>query len=65
MKKQDAPPLKVVLQKYLSPYSTIEEKIKIVEFLTTYARIEHGAEHLHSENILKHLAISSLTETMN
>lgn len=65
MKKQDAPLLKVILQKYLSNQSTIEEKIKVIEFLTSYARIENGAEHLNHENMLKNLAISSLMNLMN
>lgn len=65
MRKQDCPPLKVIVQRFLNNQSTIEEKIKIVEFLTAYTRVDQGAEHLNQENILKNLSISSLMTLMN
>jgi hypothetical protein len=65
MHKQETSPLKVILNKFNQASTTVEEKIKIVEFLTSYARIDQGAEHLMHENILKNLGISQLMGLVN
>lgn len=65
MRRQETSPIKAILAKYNSNQCTVEERIKIVEFLTTYARYDDGAEHLRHENILKGLSIGSLMTTMN
>ena len=43
----------------------IEDKIKIVEFLTAYARIDQGADHLQQENILKSLGLTQVVALVN
>jgi hypothetical protein len=65
MKKQDTSPLKVILTRFLSNSSNIEEKIKVVEFLTSYARIQSGAQHLFSESIIKNLGMGNLVSLVN
>lgn len=40
MKKSDTQALKVIINKFMHAVTTIEEKIKIVEFLTAYAQID-------------------------
>jgi hypothetical protein len=66
MRKQDTSPLRVIVNRYIQTQTMVEEKIKIVEFLTSYAQIDkEGAEHLWSENIIKNLGISSLVTLIN
>lgn len=65
MKKQDTSPLKVIVGKFTQNSTSIEEKISIIEFLTSYARIRLGAEHLLAENITKTLGITTLVNLMN
>jgi hypothetical protein len=40
MHRTDTSTLKVIVNKFLQATTTVDEKIKIVEFLTTYARID-------------------------
>jgi hypothetical protein len=65
MRKQDLSPVKIIITKFLSTTSTVEEKIKIIDFFTSYARTDLGSEHLHQENILKNLGITSLVGLVN
>ena len=65
MKKQDTSPLKVILGKFIQNTTSVEEKIRIVEFLTSYARIRSGAEHLWNENIIKNLGMTTLVNLVN
>lgn len=44
MRKQEHSPLKVILQRYLT--GPLEDKVAVVQFLTSYAREDQGAEHL-------------------
>jgi hypothetical protein len=46
MRKSDTQALKVIINKFLQAATTIEEKVKIIEFLTAYARLDEGALHL-------------------
>lgn len=65
MRKQENPPIKVILNRYNNSTCTVDEKVRIVEFFINYCRIEDGGEHLRQESILKALSIGSLMNIMN
>jgi hypothetical protein len=66
MKKQDtSSPMKVIVTRFIQNATTVEEKIQIIEFLTSYARVRFGAEHLWGENIIKNLGMSTLVNLVN
>lgn len=56
-------PLKVILQRYIT--GPQEDKVAVLQFLTSYAREDQGAEHLSQEGVLKTLSLSSLIAQMN
>lgn len=52
-------PLKIIIQKLIiCEASEIEDIIEIIQFLTTYAEIPSGSEHLVRENILQYLSMN-------
>mgnify|MGYP007006649480 CR=1 FL=1 len=55
----------MIINKFLQAATTLEEKVKIVEFLTAYARLDSGADHLHQENILKSLGLTQIVSQVN
>jgi hypothetical protein len=65
VRRQDNAPIKVIIQRFHHNLTSVEEKVRIIEFLIVYSRIEDGAMHLMQENILKSLSISSLMNAMN
>ncbi|TNV74214.1 hypothetical protein FGO68_gene15190 [Halteria grandinella] len=65
MKRQENPPIKVILNRYNSTNATLEERVRIIEFFVTYCRVEDGAEHLRQDSLLKALSLGSLMTAMN
>ena len=52
-------PLRVVLQKFISPSVSIEDSIQIAKFYINYANTHMGAKHLFAENIMHCITVNT------